>query len=127
MANSYNSNPIILDTDMASGWRSLQTLNTGNSPATIQNPNPAPRQWGIRPYKILLQSNGVTNVGLVLVTDPIDGTILYQDDVPSAVGAAGTVIPNDHPDFNPITATWRDFKVTGLTATVSKMTIWYRA
>jgi hypothetical protein len=127
VANSYNSNPIILDTDISTGWRANQTLNTGNSPATIQQPNPSARQWGIRPYKIILESAGVTSAGTVTIQDPIDSTVLWNAAVASAAGPSGTVIPNDRDDFEGTMPLWRDFKVTGLTATVTKIYIWYRS
>ncbi len=105
MANSYNSNPIYLDTDMTSGWRSLQTLS--GSP------------MGIRPVKIILSANGTTAPGNVVFSDPNDGTVLLS--IP--------VVANQPPiefDFESSGVRWRDFKITGLTATVTKVEIWYR-
>lgn len=129
MANSYNSNPIILDTDISTGWRANQTLNTGNLPQNQYQQQVSgvttTRQWGIRPFRIQLLSNGTTVAGTVVVADPVDATILWQAAVAAAAGAAGTILIDE--SFNPITANWRDFKVTGLTATLTKIQIWYRS
>jgi|SRR5581483_3283404 len=110
MANSYNSQPIILDTDIASGWRALQNLAT--------------KQIGIRPTKLIIESNGTTVAGTVSIVDPNDSTQLYLAAIGAGAGAAGTVlVREDFPGWFPA---WRDFKVTGLTATVTKIFIWYR-
>ena len=114
MANSYNSNPIILDTDIATGWRANQTLNTGNLPGYS-----FARQPGIRVTKIVLTANGVTAAGTVTVADPNDSTVLFS--TPVTTTQADLVF-----DFADHSAAWRDFKVTGLTATVTKISIWYR-
>ncbi|SRR6266704_5958391 len=127
MANSYNSMPIILDTDIATGWRANQTLNTGNLPSNIQQTSGAvTRQWGIRVTKVEVISNGVTIAGTVTITDPKDGTVLFPPvNVPANAGASGTVIQRE--DFENHFPAWRDFIVTGLTATVTKLIVWYRA
>lgn len=104
MSNSYNSNPIRIDTSFTS-WRTLQTLNTGKSPATIQNPNPSIRQWGIRPTKIVWSDPG--DSASFQIVDPNDGTIFLSDDTPT-----GFVSQNPMYDFTGSTATWRDFNVT---------------
>jgi hypothetical protein len=117
MANFYNSNPIRIDTTFAVGtsWRSLQTLNTGNSPATLQQPNPSPRQWGIQVVELYWNSPGAN--GALLVTDPNDGTVLAMQDTPA--GYTGGDI-----DITPITRKWRDFKVQ---ITSGTLYIHYRA
>ena len=129
MANFYNSNPITLDTDMASGWRGLQTLNTGNLPATAQNSG-VTRQFGIHIAKIVVTSNGAAGAvatGTILVVDPNDtGTVpLLTIQIPTT--AAGTPFLPIILDWTASMATWRDFKVTGLQTTFTKMQIWYRA
>jgi hypothetical protein len=126
VANSYNSNPLIFDTDTTQGWRSLQTLNTGNLPTTAQQLSGAvTRQWGVRVTKIVLESNGTTVAGVVTVADPNDGTILWNSGVAAAAGATGTILTRE--DFADHFPAWRDFKITGLTATVTKVYIWYRS
>lgn len=125
MANSYNSNPIILDTDTASGWRGLQTLNAGNLPSTAQqNSGAVTRQWGIQVTKIQVVSAGVTAAATVSVVDPNDSTTLFTYGVAAAAGAAGTLLMNQ--DLT-TAMKWRDFKVTGLTTGVVKLYIWYRS
>ncbi len=121
MANSYNSNPIILDTDIATGWRANQTLNTGSVPGYSFT-----RQPGIHPTKILFESAGAANTaGTVTVADPNDATVLWTTAVAaSATTAAGVILTRE--DFEENFPGWRDFKVTGLTATGTKMYIWYR-
>jgi hypothetical protein len=123
MANSYNSQPIIIDTDTASGWRSLQTLNTGNLPTTAQQLSGAvTRQWGIHVPKLVLMTNGTTVAGTVTISDPNDSTVLWTS--PVAAGVTAGIIKSE--DWSEAWASWRDFKVTGVTATVTKLLIWYR-
>ena len=120
MANNYNSNPIYLDTDIASGWRALQTLNTGNLPANAQQVSGAvARQWGVQVIKVSLILVGAQGAGTVLVSDPNDSAILLK--IPITASGAFT---NEFDFVN--AAKWRDFKVTGLTATGTAMQIWYR-
>lgn len=115
--------PIIYDTDNASGWRSQQTLNTGNLPSTIQQLSGAvTRQWGIKVTKVELHTNGTTVAGAVTIADPNDSTVLYTYNVPA--GATAGIINTQ--DFWGRLSEWRDFKVTGLTATVTKVLIFYR-
>lgn len=113
--SSFNSNPIIITTNMAAGWRSLQTLNTGNSPATIQQPNPSPRQWGIVVTELYWNNPGAS--ASVLVVDPVDGTVLAAMDTP--VGYTGGDL-----SITPIRRTWRDFKVS---ISGGSLQIYYRA
>lgn len=114
MANNYNNNPIVLDTDMASGWKSLQALFANAASAV-----------GIRVYKIELVSNGTTVAGTVSIVDPTTNQPLWGPiAVAATAGAAGTVLQRE--DFAMQMPAFRDFKVTGLTATVTKLYIWYR-
>ena len=112
MANWYNTQPIILDTDTATGWRALQTLTTN--------------QFGIRVTKITLVANGTGgSAGVVSILDPLTSQVLYPPlYVAAAQAAAGIVLYFD--DCVPA-LTWRDFMVSGLTATQSTLYIWYRA
>lgn len=113
--SNFNSCPIVITSSMAAGWRSLQTLNTGNSPATIQQPNPSPRQWGINVTELQWSNPGAS--ASFLVVDPIDGTVLASGETP--VGFSGI-----DPDITPIRRNWRDFKVS---ITGGTLYIWYRA
>lgn len=122
MANSLNSLPIIVDTDFVS-WRNTQTLNTGNLPATVQQPGPIRRQFGLKIAKLVLMTNGATTAGTISITDPIDSTILETFNV-TTTAPAGIITTQDWADNMPL---WRDFSVTGVTATGTKLLIWYRA
>src|SRR5882762_1056470 len=107
MANFYNSNPITLDTDMASGWRGLQTLNAG-------------KQWGIKVAKIVITSNGAAGAvatGTILVIDPNDTAVAPLLTVLIPTTGAGTPFQPIILDWTAAMATWRDFKVTGLQTT----------
>lgn len=123
MANALNQVPVIIDTDMASGWRALQTLNVGNLQPTIQNPGPITRQWGVRVFKVTLETNGTTVAGTVTITRPGDNLVLWSYPVPA--GATAGIIKSE--DFAGSFPAWRDFQVQGVTATVTKVKIWYRA
>ena len=116
MSNSLNAFPIRVDTTFTS-WRNNQTLNTGKSQPTIQNPNPSLRQWGIRPTLVIWTDPG--DNASFQITDPNDGTILLQDDT-----ATGFIGPNPKYDFIGQTATWRDFNVT---ITGGALLIFFRA
>jgi hypothetical protein len=126
MANSYNSNPILINTDIATGWRANQTLNTGNLPSTAQQYSGAVvRQPGIRPYRLQVLAAGAGSAaGTITITDPKDSTVLWQDAVVAAV-ATGTIIIDE--DWDVTLPAWRDFIVTGVTATSTQLQIWYRA
>lgn len=113
MSNSYNTQPIVLDTDTTS-WRQNQTLVSQSSNALA----------GIRPFKITLEAASATSAGTVTITAPSDGTPLYAPLSVSAAVPASTIIYSDNLT-QPLT--WRDFAATGLTATATKLYIWYRA
>lgn len=105
MANNYNNMPIYIDTVMTQGWRASQTLNTGNLPATLQNPGPITRQWGIRVTKI--EWTGIAALNhRVIVTDPVDGAVKFQTTAQSLVDAQFDVVDKGF--------TWKDFKVSTL-------------
>jgi hypothetical protein len=107
MANSLNSMPIVVDTDLASFFAG-QTLQT--------------QRFGLRVWKIMLEAAASTSAGTVSITEPNSGAVLWFAGVP-ATQAAGTVIVNDNLQQ---LAQWRDFAVTGATATATRLYIWYR-
>lgn len=96
--NTYNSQPIRIDTSFTS-WRNSQTLNTGTIPGYS-----APRQWGIRPVKVVWTNPG--DDASFIITDPNDGTALLQGDTPT-----GFIGPDPQFDISPAVM-WRDFSVT---------------
>jgi len=82
------------------------------------------RQWGLQITKVMLESNGTVVAGNVVIADPNDSTVLLNIAPATGATTAGIVLYNE----NFFTALkWRDFRVTGLTATVTKLYIWYRA
>lgn len=113
MSNSPNSMPAIFDTDFVS-WRSQQTLVSQTSNALA----------GISPYKITLEPNGTSVAGTVTITSPSDGSTLYPPMAVAAGGIMGNVLYYDN-----LTQllNWRDFAITGLTATSTRIFIWYRS
>lgn len=110
MANVLYANPLILDTDLAS-FQANQTLTA------------ATELLGLRVRKIALYVNSTSVAGTVTVTDPVTTNPLHAPMVITASQAAGTILFTD--DFGASGLTWEDFKVTGLTATSTKLMIWY--
>lgn len=109
MANSLNTQPIVVDTDLA---------NFGTS-QTLQS-----RPFGVRIYKMALQVVDTSVAGTVTITNPIDGATLLPSMVVAAAGTAGTLLY-----FDNITdlLTWKNFAVTGVTATHTRLFLWYRS
>lgn len=113
MANQPNALPIALDTDVAS-WRAAQTLSS-NTYAT-----------GLRIVKIVLVVASTTSsAGPVTITDPNSSQSLYPPMTVAASIPVGGVLYTDNLDDNPLQ--WRDFAAAGLTATGTRIYIWYRA
>lgn len=107
MANLPNNMPATFDTDAT--WSSIQTLQA--------------RPFGIRVTKFSLVASAITTAGTVTVTDPNSGAILLGPMLVPAGIAAGTILFYD----NPTTAlTWPNFTMNGLTATGTRLLIWYR-
>ena len=101
MANSYNVLPVYIDSVMASGFRALQTLNTG--------------QWGFRVAKVVW--TGATAQGhTFVIVEPKSSAVLLQ-------GQADADLADVCYDFD-IPQAWRDFKVTTLASGI--LQIWYR-
>jgi len=109
MANSLNSLPITVDQDLAS-FGAAQTLQT------------AP--FGLRVWKIALSVSAATSsAGTVQVTEPNSGIPLLAPMLVPAASPIGTVLYYDNPTQ---LLQWRDFAVTGLTDTGTKLFVWYR-
>lgn len=108
MANSLKTNPIIIDTDITS-------FRTATGYA-----------FGIKPAKIVLMvgPGGASAAGTVTITRPADSGVLYPTLLVLTAIAANTELYVDDPSPSaPIN--WNDFAVTGLTATGTKLLIWY--
>jgi len=110
MANFYNGSPMQLTTAMGSGWRSLQTLNTGTIPGYT-----SVRQWGIRIIQVIW--TGMTAAGHTFsIQDPLSGVILLQ-------GQAGTTLADQLYDTSKYQANWRDFQLTQISS--GTLQIWW--
>lgn len=103
MANSPNTMPAVFDTDFTS-YRAIATDQTG-----------------IRIYKLILVPNGTSVAGTVQVSATNDSIPLYA---PITVGAAatGTIVNDNITDL----LDWDNFGVSGLTASSTKLFVWYR-
>lgn len=109
MANSLNSAPITVDTDLVS-------FGAGQ---TLQHTS-----FGLRVWKIALSVSAATSsAGTVQITEPISGIPLLAPMVVPAASPIGTVLYYDNPTQ---LLQWRDFAVTGLTATGTRLFVWYR-
>lgn len=92
---------------MSTGWRASQSLNTN--------------QWGFRATAINLVLVGTQAAGVILAVDPNDNTVLFK----AAIPATGTF--QTEYIFDTVAPAWRDFKLTGPSATGVAVQIWYRA
>jgi hypothetical protein len=108
MPNTPNSMPATFDTDFTSFF-AIQTLQA--------------QIFGLRVWKIALYTVGVSVAGTVNITDPNDNTQLLAPMAVPAGSAAGTVLFFDNPTQ---LLQWRDFKITGLSATGTRLMVWYR-
>src|SRR5208282_3791472 len=113
MANSLNSNPIIITADVTS-WKASQTLNAGNQPATqqsIQFGRTSTSQPGIRVYRIQVLGLAGTTAGAITIIDPNDSSIRWQGAVATS-STVGTILIDETFDAN--MPMWRDFSTTGI-------------
>lgn len=109
MANSLGTMPLTVDTDLAS-FGAAQTLQ--HTP------------FGIRVWKLaLVVSAATSSAGTVQVSEPNSGIPLLAPMVVPAASTIGTVLFFDNPTQ---LLQWRDFSVSGLTATGTRLMIWYR-
>lgn len=108
MPNNLNAMPILVTTDIASFFAG-QTLQT--------------QRFGLRVYKIALVGSATVTAGSVTITEPNSGIALYPPVNVTASTALGTLIFEDNPTY-PLQ--WRDFAVTGVTATGTQLYVWYR-
>lgn len=108
MANNLGVMPLSIDTDLA---------NFGTSQTLQATP------FGLRVWKFALVANATTVAGTVTVTDPASGVPLIPPMVVSAGATAGTTLYYDNPTQ---LLTWKNFAVTGTTATSTRLFVWYR-
>lgn len=103
--------PVTLTTDFVS-FKANQTLQTPG--------------FGVNIFKIALvvAAGGASSAGTVVITEPNSGIALYPT-MPVAVSTpANTIIFTDNLASRQLQ--WRDFSVTGLTATGTVLYLWYR-
>lgn len=114
MSNSLVSYPTIIDTDITT-WR--------NNSVVVA----AGYTTGIRVKKLVLAvgPGGVSSAGTVTITAPSDSATLYTP-LPVAAGvAANSILYTDEPPETLGTLTWRDFAVTGVTGTGTRLLLWW--
>jgi hypothetical protein len=106
MANTFN-NPMILDTDFTS-YRTA-----------------ASKTIGIRVLKITLSvGSTTTSAGTVVITNPQNSQQLYPSVPVAAAIPANSILVGDNPTGQGVMS-WPDFGVSGLTATGTKLYIWW--
>lgn len=114
MSNVFSSNPVYLDTDTTTAGNTNWKGSSGGKSYT--------GGIGIRPEKIVMISNGTVAAGTVVINEVTSGgtgAALFKVNVPSSFTFAEF-------DLVGTSAGWHDFIVTGLTATVTAMEIYYR-
>lgn len=108
MANIYNSNPLILDTDIAS-YRTAASAS-----------------FGIKPSKIVLIVGGgaTSSAGTVIVTRPSDSVQIYPPISVSASLPENYIVVADDLGSKAL-LNWNDFAVSGLTATGTRLFVFF--
>ena len=116
MANSLSAYPIVIDTD----------ITTFRGAAEVTSTN-CTQGCGIRVTKLTLDvgPGGPSSAGTVTITAPSDSSTLYPPLVVAASQAANTILVTDNLDVSGA-LNWRDFAVTGLTATGTRLLLWYK-
>jgi hypothetical protein len=121
MANSFNTQPIWLDTDTSTGANSNWRGTSGCTLAGIGS-------HGIKPTRILIlpAATGTSVVaGTIVVSDPASSTALLT--IPIVTPAATEPFDLIVISLDQSGSLWRDFVVTGLSsATKAALQVWYR-
>lgn len=114
MANSLTNFPMSIDADITTWRGATAVVNAGY-------------KTGIRVKKLILAvgSTGTSTAGTVTITAPSDSANLVAPIPVTASQAAYTVLYSDEPTDPMGTFTWRDFAVTGLTATNTVLWLWW--
>lgn len=134
MANIFIQNPIFIDTDTTTGagtnWRGANggaQLNPGNLPSNLQQTSgPVSRMWGIRPVMIIIEqaAGAVSTVaGDIVITDPQSTSGGQLLKIPIVGTTQAPIIINQERLGSNL---WRDFIVTGVSATKTSIQIFYR-
>lgn len=117
MPNVLTQNPILIDTDITT-FRSATSVVATN----------CTQGCGIRVTKLVLSvgPSGVSSAGTVAITAPSDSAVLYPPLIVTAGIAANTELYIDSEPAVTSSVFWRDFAVTGLTATGTRLFLWYK-
>jgi len=114
MSNSLVTKPILISSDI--------TTFRGASAVTSLG-------WtqGLRITKLVLAvgAGGASSAGVVAITAPSDSAVLYPPIPVAASIAANSILYTDEPTNAKGDLTWRDFAVTGVTATGTVLYLWY--
>lgn len=114
MANALNNLPMIISTDITT-WRNNATIVA------------AGYRTGVRVKKLVLTvaPGGTSSAGTVTITAPSDGATLYPSLPVAASVAANSVLYTDNLTDPLGTLMWRDFAVTGVTATGTQLELYW--
>jgi hypothetical protein len=114
MANALNSYPMVIDTDITT-WRNNATIVAAGYTTGIR----------VKKLALVVAHGGSSSAGTVSITAPSDSAVLYPSMPVAASIAADSILITDEPTDALGTLTWRDFAVTGVTATGTKLLLWW--
>ena len=114
MANALNSYPMVIDTDITT-WRNNATIVAAGYTTGIR----------VKKLALVVAHGGSSSAGTVSITAPSDSAVLYPSMPVAASIAADSILITDEPTEALGTLTWRDFSVTGVTATGTKLLLWW--
>lgn len=109
MANALNNLPAVIDTDITS-WRTASGYLQGARVIKIT---------------LVVGPDAASSAGVVTITSPSDGSLLLYPLLVPAGQAAYTMLYNENQDVSGV-ETWQDFAATGLTATGTRLFVWYK-
>jgi hypothetical protein len=114
MSNALVQKPIVISADITT-WRNAASVVA------------AGYTTGIRITKLVLAvgSSGASSAGTVAITAPSDSAVLYPTIPVAASIAANSILYTDEPTNAKGDLTWRDFAVTGVTATGTVLYLWF--
>jgi hypothetical protein len=113
MANALTQKPIIIDTDITTYRADASVVALGGAE-------------GVRVTKLILAvgTGAVSVAGTVTITAPSDSITIYPP-IPIPAGqSARTILYTDEPTDAKGSLNWKDFAVTGVTATKTVLYLW---
>jgi hypothetical protein len=116
MANSLITQPVVITSDITTFRGDASVISTNCTQGS-----------SLRVSKLILTvgPGGVSSAGAVTILAPTDSAVLYPP-LPVAAGiAVNSILFTDEPPDAAGDLTWRDFSVTGLTATGTILYLWY--